>query len=171
MKESVRSFIVKMEVEESKTIRKSTKRSSSSNGKTRKKGSERPRKRPSNEKKKSLENTIPIFTEEFLNLFRQQKSEIRSLKLNNSQLTEKVKLKDAQQEQIRLDNQKMRADIEEISQKNSLLQNQLDLIEKEFHKHFPDEILNSQFLQSLQQHSNEQIYQNKIEKIHQILHL
>ena len=164
---------MEMEVDESvekvKTNRKSKGRSSS-NGKTKKKPIERSRKRSSNEKK-NVDNAIPIFTDEFLNLFRQQKSEIRSLKLNCSQLSEKVKLKDAQQEQIRLDNQKMRADIEEISQKNSFLHKQLDLFEKEFEKHFPNQLINSQFLHSLQQHSNEQFYQNQIDKIHQTLQL
>src|SRR5690349_23401337 len=46
--------------------------------------------------------------------------------LFRSQLSERFKLKDAQQEQIRLDNQKMRLDIEEISQKNYFLKNQID---------------------------------------------
>ena len=127
-------------------------------------------KRNSSEKKK-VENAVAIFTDEFLDLFRQQKSEIRSLKLNNSQLNEKVKLKDAEQEQIRLDNQKMRADFEEISQENSFFKNQINLFEKEFEKHFPNQSINSHFLLSLKQHSNEQDYQHKIQQIHQNLQL
>lgn len=140
---------------------------SSSNGKKKK---QIPRKRNSPEKKK-VENAVAIFTDEFLDLFRQQKNEIRSLKLNSSQLNEKVKLKDAEQEQIRLDNQKMRADFEEISQKNSFLKSQIDLLEKEFTKHFPNQLINSQFLLSLKEHSNEEDYQNKIGQIHQTVQL
>ena len=114
--------------------------------------------------------SIPIFTDEFLHLFRKQKSEIRSLKLNYSQLSERLKLKDAEQEQIRLDNQKMRLDIEEISQRNSLLNNQIEQFEKEFHNVFQEEI-NSKLLSSLQHHSNDQHYQDQIKQIHKNLQL
>ena len=81
-------------------------------------------------------NSIPIFTDAFIHLYRQQKSEIRSLKLSLNELSEKVKLRDAQQEQIRLNNHKMRRDIEEISSKNLFFEKQIEIIEKEFVKTF-----------------------------------
>jgi hypothetical protein len=148
---------------------KESKSRSSSNEKTRKTPVKRCRKRSSNENKTEKVG-IPIFTDEFLDLFRKQKSEIRSLKLNYSQLSERFKLKDAQQEQIRLDNQKMRLDIEEISQKNYFLKNQIDLIQKQFKENFQQDI-NQQFLLSLHLHQYDQDYQNKIIKIVKYLQL
>jgi len=149
--------------------KQSKSRSLSSNEKGRKKPIKRTRKRSSN-LNKTEKNAIPIFTDEFLDLFRKQKSEIRSLKLNYSQLSERFKLKDAQQEQIRLDNQKMRLDIEEISQKNYFLKNQIDQIQKQFKETFQQDI-NKQFILSLHQHQNNQDYQNKILKIVKYLQL
>jgi hypothetical protein len=146
------------EIETSPTTKQSKKRSSTTNEKKQKKVVKRCRKKSSNENEK-LKNSIPIFTDEFLDLFRKQKSEIRSLKLNYSQLSERFKLKDAQQEQIRLDNQKMRLDIEEISQKNYFLNNLIDQIQKQFQEHFQEDI------HSIKQHINDQDYQNKINKI------
>ena len=125
------------------------------------------RKQCSNEKKK---NTIPIFTDAFLDLFRKQKSEIRSLKLSYSQLSERFKLKDAQQEQVRLDNQKMRLDIEEISQKNYFLKNQIDQIQQQFKETFHQDI-NQDFVASLHEHQDDQQFQNKIQKIVKTLQL
>jgi len=139
-----------------------SKRQLSSDDKTRKKPVKRCRKRSSNDK--NDKNAIPIFTDAFLDLFRKQKSEIRSHKLIYSQLSERFKLKDAQQEQIRLDNQKMRLDIEEISQKNYFLKNQLDQIHQQFKETFHQDI-NKEFLLLLHQHQNDQDYKNKIQKI------
>jgi ATP-dependent Lon protease len=147
-------------VENPPTTKQSKKRSSSTNEKNKKKNVKRCRKKSSNENEK-LKNSIPIFTDEFLDLFRKQKSEIRSLKLNYSQLSERFKFKDAQQEQIRLDNQKMRLDIEEISQKNYFLKNQIEQIQKQFKEHFQQDFHFNFF----KQHINDQDYQNKINKI------
>jgi len=151
------------EIETSPTTKQSKKRSSTTNEKKQKKVVKRCRKKSSNENEK-LKNSIPIFTDEFLDLFRKQKSEIRSHKLIYSQLSERFKLKDAQQEQIRLDNQKMRLDIEEISQKNYFLKNQLDQIHQQFKETFHQDI-NKQFLLLLHQHQHDQDYKNKIQKI------
>ncbi|CAF1128165.1 unnamed protein product [Adineta steineri] len=138
------------------------------NEKKRKKPVKRCNKRLSNEKNEK--NQIPIFTDAFLDLFRKQKSEIRSLKLNYSQLSERFKLKDAQQEQIRLDNQKMRLDIEEISQKNYFLKNQINQIQQQFKDVFHQDI-NKDFLILLRQHQHQQDYQNKILNIVKSLQL
>jgi hypothetical protein len=154
---------------ENSSISKESKSRSSTNEKRRKKPVKRCRKRSSNENK-TEKNAIPIFTDEFLDLFRKQKSEIRSLKLNYSQLSERFKLKDAQQEQIRLDNQKMRLDIEEISQKNYFLKNQIDQIQKQFKETFQQDI-NKHFFLSLRSNHNDQDYQNKIQKIVKYLQL
>ena len=145
------------------------KRPSSDNEKPRKKLIKRSRKRSSNEKKNG-KTPIPIFTDAFLDLFREQKSEIRTLKLTYSQLSERCKLKDAQQEQIRLDNQKMRLDIEEISQKNHALTNQIDQIQQQFKEKFHQEI-NKDFLVYLREHQNDQDIQNKMRKIVKTLQL
>jgi len=154
--------------ENSSTSKESKKRSSTKE-KSRKKQVKRVRKKSSNENQND-KNAIPIFTDEFLDLFRKQKSEIRSLKLNYSQLSERFKLKDAQQEQIRLDNQKMRLDIEEISQKNYFLKNQIDQIQKQFKETFQQDI-NKHFFSSLRSNHNDQDYQNKIQKIVKYLQL
>ncbi|CAF1557703.1 unnamed protein product, partial [Adineta ricciae] len=115
-------------------------------------------------------NAIPIFTDAFLDLFRKQKSEIRSLKFNYSELTEKFKLKDAQQEQIRLDNQKMRLDIEEISQKNYFIKNQIEKFEKEFQNVF-HQTINQDFLKILKDNQHEHDYQVNIQNIFKTLQL
>jgi hypothetical protein len=128
------------------------------------------RRRTGSSKERNLPNGIPIFTDAFLDLYRKQKSEIRSLKLIYSQLSERFKLKDAQEEQIRLDNQKMCADIEEISQKNSSILNQLDKIESEFNKVFHQE-LNEQFFQSLHENVHQTDYQSNLQQICQTLQL
>lgn len=167
--ENVSLKISSMEEESGNVVEKSskTKRSkgrSSSNEKRAKKVVQRPRKRSSNEDGNEKKG-IPIFTDQFLHLFRQQKSELRLLKLNSSQIIERLKLKDAEQEQIRLDNQKMRLDIEEISKKNSLLNNQIQRIEKQFEETFPEESINRNFLLSLAEHQNDQPYRNQIQEI------
>jgi hypothetical protein len=141
----------------------------SADGKNKRKSVKRCRKPSSNEKTND-KNAIPIFTDAFLDLFRKQKSEIRSLKLNYSQLSERFKLKDAQQEQVRLDNQKMRLDIEEISQKNYFLKNQIDQIQQQFKDTFHQDI-NKQFVLFLNQHQHDQDIQNKIQKIVKLLQL
>jgi len=86
-----------------------------------------------------LNKSIPIFTDEFLQLYSKQKCEIRSLKLRLNHLNEQLKYKDAQQEQIRLDKKKMRRDFEEISSENLFLENQIEKFENEFLQqfHFP----------------------------------
>ncbi|CAF1071895.1 unnamed protein product [Rotaria sordida] len=151
------------------SVSKESKRRLSDDEKTGKKSVKRSRKRSSNEKINE-KNQIPIFTDAFLDLFRKQKSEIRSLKLTYNQLSERFKLKDAQQEQIRLDNQKMRLDIEEISQKNYFLKNQIDQIQQQFKETFNQDI-NKEFFLYLRQHQYDQDIQNKIEKIVKYLQL
>ncbi|CAF2724241.1 unnamed protein product [Rotaria sp. Silwood2] len=148
------------------SISKESKRRLSDSEKAGKKPiNKRCRKRSSNEKINE-KNQIPIFTDAFLDLFRKQKSEIRSLKLTYNQLSERFKLKDAQQEQIRLDNQKMRLDIEEISQKNYFLKNQIDQIQQQFKETFHQDI-NKDFFLYLRQHQNDQddIYHLKLFKL------
>lgn len=151
------------------SVSKKSKRSLSNDDKKKKKPVKRIRKQSSNEKK-SDKNAIPIFTDAFLDLFRKQKSEIRSHKLTYSQLSERFKLKDAQQEQVRLDNQKMRLDIEEISQKNYFLKNQIDQIQQQFKETFNQDI-NKDFFTFLNQHQNDQDVKNKIHKIVKSLQL
>ncbi|CAF1173430.1 unnamed protein product [Rotaria socialis] len=149
--------------------RQSKRQLSHDDEKTRKKPAKRSPKRCSNEKVNE-KNQVPIFTDAFLDLFRKQKSEIRSLKLTYNQLSESFKLKDAQQEQIRLDNQKMRLDIEEISQKNYFLKNQIDQIQQQFKELFHQEI-NKDFFLFLRQNPNDQDIQNKIQQIVKSLQL
>lgn len=151
------------------SISKESKRRLSNDERKAKKSTKRSRKRSPN-RKLIEKNQIPIFTDAFLDLFRKQKSEIRSLKLTYNQLSERFKLKDAQQEQIRLDNQKMRLDIEEISQKNYFLKNQIDQIQQQFKETFHQEI-NKEFILFLRQSQNDENIQNKIQKIVKILQL
>ena len=96
----------------------------------------RRRRRKSSSIDRLTSNSIPIFTDEFLHLFGKQKCEIRSLKMRLNQLNDELKFKDAEQEQIRLNNKKMRRDFEEISLENSFLRNRIEQIENEFLNEF-----------------------------------
>ena len=108
--------------------------------------------------------SIPVFTDAFLDLFREQKSEIRSLKFNLNELTDRFKLKDAEQEQIRLNNQKMRLDIEEIAEKNSRLRNLLMRIDNELEETFARPA-NEDLIQYLHEHCHDQPVRNQVEKL------
>ena len=108
--------------------------------------------------------SIPVFTDAFLDLFREQKSEIRSLKFKFNELTERFKLKDAEQEQIRLNNQKMRVDIDEIAEKNSLLRNLLMRIDNELEETFARPA-NNDLIEYLHEHCHDQSVRNQMEKL------
>jgi len=122
-----------------------------------------------NRKKNSNENltnkkVCRIFTDEFLNLYRKQKNDLRSLKLTNCQLIDRLKLKDAQLEQIRLDNQKMSFDIEEISQRNCQLTKQIQSMETQFEDIFKEKF-NQDFVHYLKEHSTDEDLKIKLKKI------
>lgn len=131
----------------------------------------RRRRRTSSGKEKAVDKGIPIFTDAFLDLYRKQKSDIRLLKLNYSQFSERFKLKDAQQEQLRLDNQKMRVDIEEISQRNASISTQLDRLEGEFRQVFNVESVNDDLFKSLRENLHRTDYQSDLRRICQTLQL
>ena len=83
--------------------------------------------------------SIPIFTDGFLHLCREQKSSLRILKKELNELNERKKFQEIQREQIRLTNEKIRRDLDEINTKTRLAKERIERLEQSFEHLHPEQ--------------------------------
>ena len=109
--------------------------------------------------------SIPIFTDAFLHFCREQRTSLRTLKVELNEVNERKKLKEIQREQTRLTNEKIQRDEKEIEENNQRWRERIQRIEQTFDELTEKETNNKDLLAFLEANVLHPTLRKNIEEI------